>query len=815
MSDFPGQPGTLLWNENFTEFNISGPYFGDEGFAINDAVYPHNHLTFYRIDIENITDPFVQFNGTIYWLVLTIPWFGDPHYPGWKTSGHNTLSPAKIGPHDGWFSITDPIEPYDPFDLAFVITGEPMELGDQTEFPDAKMETIQQPNPNGWDMWFNWWNYGYLADDWNCTETTQVTGIHFWVSWYSDIDVEIPWINVSIASDTPGSPNTILWSREYDDNFTIAGPYYGDEGFAFAGDNYYEHNHQKFYRINIENITDPFLQENSTIYWLVLKLPIELNIGWKTSLNDTLSSAMYGGIEGWYPIGNPTPPYEEFDFAFVITGEEAPWELHNGWNEYPDNPIYGATLGNGTAYYPCVIKDENNFSGYGNDSTWRMWYDAGSGIPNHVISSDGINWGGKIACTGINTVYHPIVTYEEDGFGNGYHYRMDWTTYPAGINDITTMKYAWSDDGINWYNTTSLQQHPSNSTLWLVNGTTSEWNYQTCGASMVFYNDSGTNMGNDTETTSDDEPWSYKWVIFYDVTGGSNGYCASALAYSSNGTYFIRHDGPNGTLIAPDGVWDDGYATHLYALHLNGTWLGWYSGGLLASNEGIGFATSPDGFNWTEDADPVMHKTDGVVWRSERTYTPWVIKDGNYYKMWYTGQNGAGQKNIGYAVFSSPLPEVYNETIINGTAYASVYNSMLSVTVTGYNPPLRVVFKYGNGTIITTVYNVENGSTVFCNLSEFHQPYPWLSHDTTYYWYVTVITAYDYSTDSQIWWFHTSMAWDCNEDKNVTYLDVSILVADYFESGYLPGEISADIIEDGIVNYLDVSSLVSHYGESY
>jgi hypothetical protein len=59
------------------------------------------------------------------------------------------------------------------------------------------------------------------------------------------------------------------------------------------------------------------------------------------------------------------------------------------------------------------------------------------------------------------------------------------------------------------------------------------------------------------------------------------------------------------------------------------------------------------------------------------------------------------------------------------------------------------------------------------------------------------------------------MAWDCNEDKNVTYLDVSILVADYFESGYLPGEISADIIEDGIVNYLDVSSLVSHYGESY
>lgn len=814
-SNNAGYPSVRLWNDTFTDFNISGPYYGDEGFAINDWYGEHNHVTFYRIDIENIPEPFVQFNGSTYWLALTTPWFGDPYFPGWKTTTNISLSPAVYGPADGWFRMYDPLT-FDPLSLAFVITGEPMELGDQTQFPDAKMETIQEPNATGWDMWYNWWLYGYLADDWNCMETTQVTGIHFWVSWYSDIVSEIPWINVSIESDAPGQPNEILWSREFaTEDFTVTGPYYGDEGFAFAGDSYFEHNHQKFWRINIENITEPFLQENGTTYWLALKLPVDLYVGWKTSLNDTLSSAMYGGIEGWYPINNPTPPYEQFDFSFVITGQLEPWELTNGWNEYPDNPIYGATLGNGTAYYPCVIKDENLFSGNGDASLYKMWYYTGSGT-KLVYSDDGIHWSSPaISMVNVTDCYHAVVVYEEDGFGNGYHYRMDWITNPGGTTDISVMKYAWSNDGINWEGTTSLTQSIDNVSMRICNDI-SGYFWQTCGVAQTFYNPTATNPGWGTidDISDDGSPWDYSWVISFNPTRNQE---HSGLAYSGNGTYFIRFGGDYPILIANGSGWDSNYSYGTSIVHNANGFVGWYTGGVDSQyHQGIGFAYSSDGLTWTKDADnPVFHISDGIAYRSARTYTPWVIKDGNYYKMWFTGQNGAGQKNICYAIFSSLTPIAYNETLINGTAYTTIYNSMLSVTVSGYNPPLSVIFKYGNGTAITTISPVDNESTAFCNLSMFHHPHQWLSHDTTYSWYVTVSDIYDYSIDSPTWWFHTSKAWDCDENQDVNYLDVSILVSNYGTSGYIPGEIPADIVEDGVVNYLDVSSLVSHYGESY
>jgi hypothetical protein len=53
-----------------------------------------------------------------------------------------------------------------------------------------------------------------------------------------------------------------------------------------------------------------------------------------------------------------------------------------------------------------------------------------------------------------------------------------------------------------------------------------------------------------------------------------------------------------------------------------------------------------------------MHNSDGNPWRTNRTYTPVVIKAGNTYKMWFTGKNSTGNYAIGYATVSYLEPPV-------------------------------------------------------------------------------------------------------------------------------------------------------------
>lgn len=88
----------------------------------------------------------------------------------------------------------------------------------------------------------------------------------------------------------------------------------------------------------------------------------------------------------------------------------------------------------------------------------------------------------------------------------------------------------------------------------------------------------------------------------------------------------------------------------------DGTYEMWYSGGIFSMNHGVGYATSPDGIDWTRDADnPIFHKDDGFEWRSSRSYTPAVIKTGNFYQMWFAGK-GSGYYSIGYATAGELAP---------------------------------------------------------------------------------------------------------------------------------------------------------------
>jgi hypothetical protein len=186
----------------------------------------------------------------------------------------------------------------------------------------------------------------------------------------------------------------------------------------------------------------------------------------------------------------------------------------------------------------------------------------------------------------------------------------------------------------------------------------------------------------------------------------------------------------------------------------------------------------------------------------------------------------AGQKS---GALDEPLPEVYyppdeisyhfvlnqppdqptNEIPANNSDYI-VPETYMNVTVTDPDADnMTVEFRWQNGSLITTAYNVTNGSVA----SIYLPTYQLIQHDTNYSWYVVVDDGIT-NTTSPVWNFNTSKAWDLNGDQTVNYLDASILIGDYGKSG-TPGWIPSDINNDGTVNYLDASLFVGHYGESY
>jgi hypothetical protein len=195
-----------------------------------------------------------------------------------------------------------------------------------------KMHYPQEPDPNGWDIdWGNW----SLGDDWRCTECGTVNDIHFWISWWNDQEFDIQNIKISIWSNTPGTeysmPKDELWSRTfYPDDFVIAGPWDGEQGWYNPLFGEYEpNNHFRYYQINIMDIEDPFKQIEGEIYWLVIQMPfLEYVIGWKTSMSDQFMDTAVYCLPGdkWLPIYDPVNG-SKLDLAFVINGEPAKTEL--------------------------------------------------------------------------------------------------------------------------------------------------------------------------------------------------------------------------------------------------------------------------------------------------------------------------------------------------------------------------------------------------------------------------------------------------------------------------------------------------------
>jgi len=340
----------------------------------------------------------------------------------------------------------------------------------------------------------------------------------------------------------------------------------------------------------------------------------------------------------------------------------------DGWVEYPTNPVFAP----GKAYYPSVLYDANKFSGHGDSYYYKMWYYTGSPSIRLAYSNDGINWVNEGGDLGVLTnAAHPVVLYDAGGFGgSGYYYKIwYWDGTQEGPGAI---RYAESTDGIHWTNDQAIGQ---DSSAPLVTGLDSDygtWFYHSYGPGAVLYNPSGYTSPN----TAD--PMGNKYVMYYDAASESATTVDketienTALAISADGITWTRYgsepvfEASGGSLT---GSWDSRYAYVWTVLKIDGQYQMWYSGGQGGSNAGMGYAESTDGITWTKQVDPVMSVSDGIAWRSDRTYTPLVLYDENqfgghgdtaYYKMWYTGVDVTDSYYaVGYACIptSSATPE--------------------------------------------------------------------------------------------------------------------------------------------------------------
>jgi uncharacterized repeat protein (TIGR01451 family) len=363
------------------------------------------------------------------------------------------------------------------------------------------------------------------------------------------------------------------------------------------------------------------------------------------------------------------------------------------WEEYSGNPIIDPPEID--AYYPSVLYDASPtpFSGHGEANPFKMWHDNDL---QYRVSSDGISWtkvgdmsDGTITGLPAGQVRHPLVEYYADGFsgrnsgdnpsGATMYYRLWFWHLGQDLYSVAAIHYAESPNGKAWYNVQPLQ----NGTVPIVTGIWPDWNRGSYGPCDVLYNPGASNSGTD---------WTF-WMYYDGTTGGDE---AIGLGFSADGITWTGYDAGgdgqadavmNGTYVAGD--WDYNYVSRATIWREGpGDYRMWYSAGIDTMNHGLGYATSADGLNWTRDPqNPIFHKDDtgypSYPWRQNRSYTPMVLRAGNLWFMWYSGENGGG-KTIGVAYSSAGLPEqvMEIEKAVYPTEIPVGEDSLFTITVT-------------------------------------------------------------------------------------------------------------------------------------
>ncbi len=288
------------------------------------------------------------------------------------------------------------------------------------------------------------------------------------------------------------------------------------------------------------------------------------------------------------------------------------------WTKMAGNPVLSTgepgAWDDQSVFGPSVLLD---------GSTFKMWYAGSSAASStrkigYATSTNGATWNKQ----GFTPVLSPGAAGSLDEKGahspsvlnEGGQFKMWYTGTNAALQ--ATILYATSANGSTWV---------KNPTAVLSSGLSGSWDSTFVGMTSVIKVGSGYKM----------------WYRGGNATGGGIGY-----ATSPDGLVWTKYAG-NPVIGGGSGAWDatpyhpeaifDGMGYHM-----------WYSGCNQADDIcQVGYATSPDGAQWTRKGMVLPQGTAGV-WDGASADHAAILQVGPALKLWYSGFDGTSYR-IGYA----------------------------------------------------------------------------------------------------------------------------------------------------------------------
>lgn len=314
----------------------------------------------------------------------------------------------------------------------------------------------------------------------------------------------------------------------------------------------------------------------------------------------------------------------------------------------PNSPILTPSSSTGTWDKTHV---QNSFISI-NNNEYKIWYDGNGGLGWRIgfatSNDNGITW---------NKLPTPIITpslssnWEKEVAEptiiitslNQYQmwYNSINTDHVLSGSDRFRTRHATSNNGIDWI--------PGD---WVLTGNIGSW---------------------DTGGTARGRSIIYKdglYHMWYSATNDnnlvSNPYWRIGYAISENGLVWNKQNN-NNPVIEPTTSWELNNVSYPKVIFDAGIYKMWYAASTNDLPTQIVYAFSTDGITWEKPASENPVLTRGPAGSFDSTYVanPFVLKDGNVYKMWYSGFNGSNW-SIGYAS-TGPFPPPSPTTILTPT----------------------------------------------------------------------------------------------------------------------------------------------------
>ena len=281
---------------------------------------------------------------------------------------------------------------------------------------------------------------------------------------------------------------------------------------------------------------------------------------------------------------------------------------------------------------PVVIKD---------GTTYRLWYtgenSGGTMQIGYATSTDGMSW----TKSGSNPVLQPGAS---GGTWDTQHVGVPWVIWDGDVS-LFKMWYAGTNDPSQELDAQIGYATSSNGTSWIFPGSTpvlpeggaNDWDGEGVVAPTVL-------KDNDAPASE-----RYKmWYVGYNETAMVMGI---GYAYSSDGISWTKWNDAGTTgdpyansdpvlSLGPPGSWEDNWVFSPSVVKEGSVYRMWYDAESSTLPSGIGYAYSIDGISWRKyKGNPVVMEGDQSTDDFDEfgAFDPAVIKDGNIYKMWYTG----------------------------------------------------------------------------------------------------------------------------------------------------------------------------------